>query len=254
MEAPDEEFYMSLSQTGSSDSGFPHSGSISDITGATMDSMSETLDGFPHLFRSAGKPDVPTFLLLHGTGGNEEDLLPLGSQLARTFPEGANLLSPRGQVLENGMPRFFRRIREGVFDEEDLRFRAAELARFLSAAAQSYSFQPDKVIAAGYSNGANIAAAMLILGLGPLAGGVLFRAMTPLADTPSPAVAGAPIFFSAGQRDPIVPRDNISSLAEALKSAGADVMLHWYSGGHELGQQDLDAATAWLRASKFASD
>src|SRR3954466_207184 len=140
--------------------------------------------GFVHRFERGARPSLPPLLILHGTGGNEDDLLPLGKMIA----PGAALLSPRGKVLEHGMPRFFRRLAEGVFDEEDLKLRARELAEFVRAAAAQYRFDAGRVTAVGYSNGANIASAMLLLAPGVLSRAVLFRAMVPLVPDPLPAL------------------------------------------------------------------
>jgi predicted esterase len=200
---------------------------------------------------------APTLLLLHGTGGNETDLLAVGTELAGAFPGSANLLSPRGKVLENGMPRFFRRIAEGVFDFQDVRFRAGELAAFVDAACRKYGFDPGRVIAAGYSNGANIAAALLLLYPGVLAGGVLFRAMMPVSPedaavrSPAPLAVPVPVFIGNGVRDPIAAPEQAEGLAALLRQDGVDVTLHWHSGGHELTRPDIDAARGWLAQQSF---
>jgi phospholipase/carboxylesterase len=183
-----------------------------------------------------------TFLLLHGTGGNEDDLLPLGRQLDPT----AALLSPRGQVLENGMPRFFRRLAEGVFDEEDVIRRAHELAGFVGAAALRYEFDPKEVTAVGYSNGANVAAAVLLLQPEALAGAALFRAMVPLVPPALPDLAGRRIFISSGEQDPIVPKENANQLAAMLRKAGANVTVRFEPAGHGLVRGDIDGAKEWL--------
>ena len=189
-----------------------------------------------------------TILLLHGTGGDENDLLPVGRILA----PGANLLSPRGKVLENGMNRFFRRFAEGVFDFDDIRHRAEELARFVDHACRAYHLDPLRVWAAGYSNGANIAAALLLLYPGVLAGGMLFRAMVPVppehagARGPAPLAAPVPVFISNGRRDPIAAPAEAEHLAALLRQDGADVTLHWHPGGHELTRPDVEGARDWL--------
>jgi predicted esterase len=183
-------------------------------------------------------------LLLHGTGGTEDDLLPLGKMLA----PGAALLSPRGQVLERGAPRFFRRLAEGVFDVPDLRARAGDLARFVRQAADAYGFAPGSAIAVGYSNGANIASATMLLHPGILRGAVLFRGMLPFETEPSEALAGTRVLLSNGRRDPIVPRATVDQLAATLRSAGADVTQHWQESGHELTQEAVDGARDWLAA------
>jgi predicted esterase len=185
---------------------------------------------------------APTLLLLHGTGGDENDLLPLGRMLL----PGAGLLSPRGNVLENGMPRFFRRLAEGVFDEADLRVRTAELAAFVGSAASAYGFDASSVVAVGFSNGANIAASLLLLSPGTLRGAVLFRAMIPLRPPAPPSLAGVQVLLSQGVRDPIVPRSEGEGLAELLRAGGADVTLEWQDAGHGLVDADIAAARAWL--------
>ncbi len=181
-------------------------------------------------------------LLLHGTGGNEDDLIPLGHEL----DPAAALLSPRGNVLENGMPRFFRRLAEGVFDEEDLIRRAHELADFVSAAALQYEFDPRQVTAVGYSNGANIAAAVLLLRPEVLGAAVLFRAMVPLVPPVLPKLGNTPVLISSGQQDPIVPVENAERLAAMLREAGADVTSRFESAGHALVSGDIEAAREWL--------
>ncbi len=195
---------------------------------------------FVHRFVPGRSP--ATLLVLHGTGGNEDDLLPLARELS---PE-AGLLSPRGPVLENGMPRFFRRLAMGVFDEADLRQRAAELAAFVSAAARAYVFDPARVFALGYSNGANMAAALLLLHPGSLAGGALLRAVLPLEPQVIPDLASKPVLILAGARDPDSPRARVDALAERLRSAGAAVELRWHPAGHGLAGQELRAVGDWI--------
>ncbi|MFL6451909.1 MAG: alpha/beta hydrolase [Bryobacteraceae bacterium] len=198
---------------------------------------------FIHQFIPATQPDVGiTLLLLHGTGGNEQDLLPLGRELL----PGAALLSPRGRVLENGMPRFFRRFGEGVFDIDDLKFQTHDLNNFIKSASQQYGVAKNKVVALGYSNGANIAASLLLMHPHALAGAVLFRPMVPLTPDFEPNLGHGSVFLSGGMRDPIVPRDNTEALAVMLTSFGAEVEVYWHHGGHELGQDDLTAAQQWL--------
>ena len=198
--------------------------------------------GFVHRYQPASIAGAPTLLVLHGTGGNEEDLLPFARMLA---PE-VGVLSPRGRVLERGMPRFFRRLAEGVFDEEDLKRRTAELADFVAAAAAHYAFDPANVIAAGFSNGANIAASVLLLRPGVLAGAMLFRAMVPLVPDPLPALAGTPVLLSSGERDPLVAVQETERLAALLRRAGAAVTLAWQRAGHEPTAGDVAAAREWL--------
>jgi predicted esterase len=186
-----------------------------------------------------------TLLLLHGTGGNERDLIALGREL----DPNAALLSPRGKVLESGMPRFFRRLAEGVFDLEDLKHRTNELADFVTAAAQHYGFASDNVIAVGYSNGANIAASLLLLRPEVLSAAILFRAMVPLIPDKLPNLLSVRVWIGAGDQDPIVPASETKGLVELLRRAGADVTIRFAKAGHGLTNDDLEAARHWLRAS-----
>src|SRR5215475_4876155 len=169
-----------------------------------------------------------TLLLLHGTGGNERDLLALGREL----DPNAALLSPRGKILENGMPRFFRRLAEGVFDLEDLKFRTNELADFVTAAAQHYGFVLDNLVAVGYSNGANIGASMLLLRPEIMHAAILFRAMVPLIPERLPDLSSVHVWIGAGDQDPIVPASNTKGLAELLRRGGADVTIRFANAGH----------------------
>ncbi|MCE4223956.1 alpha/beta hydrolase [Methylobacterium sp. C25] len=202
---------------------------------------------FIHRFEPGTDAGQPPLLLLHGTGGDETDLLSLGRSLA---PRAA-LLSPRGKVSENGMPRFFRRLAEGVFDEADLRFRAGELADFVEEARDAYGLPAP--IALGFSNGANIAAAMLMLRPKVLAGAVLLRAMVPLATPPAVDLAGKPVLLLSGMADPIVPEANARRLAGQLREAGADVEHAVLPAGHGLGQADLTRIEAWLQRQRLAA-
>ncbi len=183
-----------------------------------------------------------TLLLLHGTGGNEHDLIGLGREL----DPNAALLSPRGKVLENGMPRFFRRLAEGVFDLEDLKHRTNELADFIITAAQHYGFASDNVIAVGYSNGANIAASLLLLRPDRLSVAVLFRAMVPLIPERQSNLSSARVWIGSGTHDPIVPSDETKRLVQLLRNAGADVTIRYFQTGHELTMDDVENAREWL--------
>jgi predicted esterase len=183
-----------------------------------------------------------TLLLLHGTGGNENDLLALG---AAVLP-GAGLLSPRGQVLENGMPRFFRRFAEGVFDVEDVKARAAELGEFVREQAREQGFDADRVMALGYSNGANIAAAMLLTGAARFPRAVLIRAMVPLEPEAPPDLAGTEVLLATGIYDPMATADETQRLSQLLEDAGARVTVHTERTGHQIAQGDLEAAGRWL--------
>jgi phospholipase/carboxylesterase len=182
----------------------------------------------------------PALLLLHGTGGDENDLIPLG-QLLRP---GAALLSPRGQILENGQPRFFRRLAPGIFDEDDLIRRTHELADVVED--QCARQHLGQVIAVGYSNGANIAAAMLLLRPDVLSGAILFRAMLPLEPPHPPQLPGTPVLLLAGRHDNMIPQDSTQRLAVLLEQAGATVTLEWRDTGHGLQQPEFTLAHAWL--------
>jgi phospholipase/carboxylesterase len=185
--------------------------------------------------------EAPPLLLLHGTGGDENDLLPLGQAIA----PGSALLSVRGKVLEHGMPRFFRRLAEGVFDEDDVRHRATELADFVTEARKRYDLAAP--IALGYSNGANIAAAMLLLRPEELDGALLLRAMVPLREAPKADLAGKPVLIVSGKSDPIIPPSNSAQLAAMLSEAGAEVQHRTLPVGHQLSQADLTLAKAWIQ-------
>jgi phospholipase/carboxylesterase len=183
-----------------------------------------------------------TLLLLHGTGGDERDLLELG----RAIDADAALLSPRGKVLENGAARFFRRLAEGVFDEEDVIARAQELAQFVTAASNEYKIDLNNLIAVGYSNGANIAAAMMLLGIAKFSNAILFRAMVPLSKIDVPNLKTARVLISAGKFDPIVQVPIAERLAQLFESTGAKVMFKLQASGHELTENDVEAARRWL--------
>jgi predicted esterase len=198
--------------------------------------------GFRHRFLP-GSSELPPLLLLHGTGGNEDDLVPLGEALL----PGAPRLSPRGQVLENGMPRFFRRLAEGVFDMEDLRMRTHQLADFVASASEAYQLR-QRPVAVGLSNGANIAAAMLLLRPETLAGALLFRPMVPLEPDQLPDLGGVPVQINAGRADPLISAKQTEALAQLLTRAGAKVSLEWVAGGHGLTRADLETGARWLRS------
>ena len=187
-----------------------------------------------------------TLLLLHGTGGNERDLIPLGHEL----DPNAALLSPRGKTLENGRPRFFRRLAEGVFDLEDLRNRTNELADFVTSAAKHYEIDATRIVAVGYSNGANIAASMLLLRPKVLSAAILFRAMVPLVPETAPDLSATRVLISEGDHDPIVSAGEAGRLAGLLRNAGADVTIRFFPSGHELTPDDVDLARDWLAQLK----
>lgn len=204
------------------------------------DADSGSLSLFRHVVVPGQDPARPPLLLLHGTGGDEHDLLPLGQAVA----PGATLVSPRGRVLEAGMPRFFRRFSEGRFDEDDVRFRAGELAAFVAAVRATHGLAAP--VALGFSNGANIAAALLQLHPGTLAGAVLLRAMVPLREPPNADLADVPVLIVSGATDPIIPAANAALLARTLREAGAAVTHETLMAGHGLTQADLDLSTRFL--------
>ncbi|MFP3125404.1 alpha/beta hydrolase [Ectobacillus funiculus] len=193
-----------------------------------------------HIFQKG--TTATTLLLLHGTGGTEQDLLPLAEMISPS----ANVLSVRGNVLENGMPRFFRRLAEGVFDIEDLVFRTKELQEFLDEAARNYEFDRSKVIAIGYSNGANIAGSLLFHYKNALQAAILFHPMVPRRGVALPSLTEIPVFIGAGNNDPICPPQETNDLAALLQDAGADVQLSWHSFGHQLTRDEVAAAKTWF--------
>jgi phospholipase/carboxylesterase len=182
-------------------------------------------------------------LLLHGTGGDERDLLSLGRKVA---PRAA-LLSPRGNVSENGALRFFKRFAEGVFDLDDVARRAGDLARWLAAARARYELaEPD---ALGFSNGANTAAAMLLArghDAAPLRRVILLRAMVTVPTTPGVRLDGVSVLLISGTRDPIVPVENAKRLAAQMTAAGATVRHEILPAGHDLTPDDLRLARGFL--------
>ena len=211
-----------------------------------MEIVKHELNGFILNFLHAAPgrtASSPTLLLLHGTGGDENSLLDLGRMLA----PGLAILSPRGKVLENGMPRFFRRLAEGVFDLPDLKLRTHELADLIAAASVAYKFDPAQVIAVGYSNGANIAASMLLDYPGVLSASLLFHPMVPFVPQTLPDLSKTPVFISAGRHDPIVLASETERLVALLQQSGAEVAAHWYSGGHEVSHAEVRDAKAWLQ-------
>lgn len=195
-----------------------------------------------HIFQKGTDPKIPTLVLLHGTGGTESDLLPL----AQIIAPAASVLSIRGNVLENGMPRFFRRLAEGVFDEEDLLFRTKELGEFLDQAANEYGLDRQNMVAVGYSNGANIAGSLLFHHKNSLKGAILHHPMVPRRGVELPDLSGTPIFIGAGRNDPICPPQETEDLQHLLEGAGASVALHWENQGHQLTSSEVHAAAAWF--------
>ena len=204
--------------------------------------MAEESLSFVHRFVPAETPDAPTLLLLHGTGGDENDLLPVG----RMLDERAALLSPRGKILEHGMPRFFRRLAEGVFDHEDLMDRTHELAGFVDRAVDEYDIDQRRLFAVGFSNGANVAASLLLTYPRLLAGAILLRAMVPFEPDKTPDLSRIRVYLAAGRSDQMVPPENTERLAQVLREAGADVTLDWQPGGHGIGPEEIQAARNWF--------
>lgn len=206
-------------------------------------------DGFVHVFTPAAEPDAPTLLLLHGTGADEHDLLPLGRALA----PGAALLSPRGKVDENGMNRWFRRLREGVFDVEDLIERTAELAGFVTEAVRAYDLDPERIVVSGFSNGANTGAALLLLHPHLLRGAVLFAAGAPLQGRePDPVdLSGVRVFLGSGRADPVTTIDQARLVASQLRARGARVRAEEHPGGHQVEPGVLERARAWFEQARF---
>ena len=196
-----------------------------------------------HLFIKGKDQTKPTLLLLHGTGGTERDLIPLAAEI----DPNANVLSVRGNVLENGMPRFFRRLAKGVFDEEDLIFRTKELNDFLDAAADQYDFDRTNILALGYSNGANIAASLLFHYTDALIGAILHHPMVPRRGITLPDLNGKSVFISAGTNDPICSSKESEELYTLLENAHAKVTIHWESNQHQLTYSEVDAAAKWYK-------
>ena len=194
-----------------------------------------------HIFKAGKDLNRPTLLLLHGTGGDENDLLPL----AERIDNQASVLSVRGNVLENGMARYFRRLEEGIFDEEDLVFRTKELNDFLDKAAEEYGFERDNIIAIGYSNGANIAGSLLFHYKDSLKAAILHHPMVPIRGLKLPDLSGKSVFIAAGINDPICPPEESKELKDLLEKANAKVELHWEDNGHQLTNTEVEEASKW---------
>lgn len=202
-----------------------------------------------HVFHKGSNPDLPTLLVLHGTGGTETDLIPLAEMVS---PK-SNILGVRGNVSEHGMSRFFRRLAEGVFDVEDLIFRTKELHEFLDEAAKTYNFDRSNVVAIGYSNGANIAGSLLFHYADSLKGAILHHPMVPLRDKELPDLSGVPVFIAAGKNDPMCAPQESEDLQQLLEGAGASVQLHWENHGHQLSRTEVIAAAAWFKQNLISN-
>lgn len=198
--------------------------------------------GYVHRFRPATSGSRDTLLLLHGTGGNEDDLI----GIAGTIGPGAAVISPRGNVLESGAPRFFHRLAEGVFDPAEVRSRGEELARFIRAAVASYDLDPARVFALGYSNGANIASTVMLIDPEIILAAILLRPMLVFEPVEKVDLRGKEVLISAGRVDPIVPVASVQKLADVLEERGAGVTLEWQLGGHNLVPSEIKEASDWL--------
>lgn len=198
-----------------------------------------------HIFQKGTDITAPVLVLFHGTGGTERDLLPLAQAISPT----SSVLSVRGNVLENGMPRFFRRLAEGIFDEEDLIFRTKELYDFLDQAAVEHGFDRNNLVAIGYSNGANIAGSLLFHYPNALRGAILHHPMVPRRGIQLPDLSGIPIFIGAGQNDPICSPQETEELQKLLSEAGSTVAVHWEQAGHQLTRSEVEAAGTWFKTN-----
>jgi phospholipase/carboxylesterase len=199
--------------------------------------------GFIHRFVPAeDKTSAETLVVLHGTGGDENDLIGIGQAVA----PGAAILSPRGNVLENGAPRFFKRLAEGVFDPKEVQSRGKELSRFIRAAISKYGLNPERVFALGYSNGANVASTVMFIEPGLLRGAIMFRPMVVFEPDERPDLSGAGVFISAGRMDPIVPTKGVERLVELFEASRAEVTLKWQLAGHNLLPSEVRDAADWL--------
>lgn len=199
--------------------------------------------GFVHRFRPPGSPaSLDTLVVLHGTGGNEDDLI----GIAQTVAPGTAVISPRGKVLENGNPRFFRRLAEGVFDPAEVRSRAEELAKFIREAASRYGRDPKRVFALGYSNGANIASTVMLIEPGVIRAAVLLRPMLVFQPQEKTDLTGTAALISAGRVDPIVPIASVEALVQLLEARGAEVTLKWQLGGHNLVPSEVKDGAEWF--------
>jgi phospholipase/carboxylesterase len=207
-----------------------------------MNAANDDLELVHRFVTGEGRAASTTLLLLHGTGGDENDLLPLGASLL----PGAAILSPRGAVRERGMPRFFARLSEGVFDLEDLAARTEQLIRFVNGAIVKYSIDAHRIVAVGFSNGANIAASVLLTEAGIRQGAVLIRAMVPFEPARPVALGGTPVLLLSGQWDPIATPEQARRLEQLLANAGAAPTLTFFDAGHELTRGDIAAAASFL--------
>ena len=199
--------------------------------------------GFVHRFLPAPETGSgETLIVLHGTGGDENDLIGIGQAVA----PGAAILSPRGNVSENGASRFFKRLAEGVFDPKEVRSRADELARFIRAAITRYGLDPTRIYALGYSNGANVASTVMFIEPALLQGAILFRPMVVFEPEETRDLSGSSVLISAGRMDPIVPASSVERLVELFEASRAEVTLKWQLTGHSLAPSEVREAAEWL--------
>ncbi|MBB3663379.1 phospholipase/carboxylesterase [Prauserella sediminis] len=189
-----------------------------------------------------GAQAEPVLLLLHGTGGTPDDILALGKELSPS----STMIAPAGPVSENGAARWFRRLAEGVFDVEDVIVRAGELAEFIEVARDRYDLAGRRLVAAGFSNGANIAAAVALLRPDVLDEVVLFSAMSPLPEPPAADLHGGRVFLANGRQDPMAPLDSSERLVRTFRDRGAEVTEYWHPGGHQITADGLESARQWL--------
>ena len=211
---------------------------------STQTSNSADLELVHRFSTGEGRHAQTTLLLLHGTGGDENDMVPVGESLL----PGAAILSPRGAVRERGLPRFFARLAEGVFDLEDLALRTQQLIRFVNGAVAKYELDPSRLVAVGFSNGANIAASVLLTGPSVFSHAILFRAMVPFEPRHPAKLDGTPVLLSSGEWDPIATPEHARRLQTLLSAAGAKPTLNFFDAGHELTRGDVSAAASWIAA------
>jgi predicted esterase len=210
-----------------------------------MTSSAADLELIHRFTTGEGQNASTTLLMLHGTGGDENDLVPLGASLL----PGAAILSPRGAVTERGAPRFFKRLAEGVFDLEDLALRTQQLIRFVNGAIEKYELDRSRIIAVGFSNGANIAASVMLTGPAVFSHAILFRAMVPFEPKQPAKLGGTPVLLSSGEWDPIATPAQARRLQSLLTAAGANTSINFFNAGHDLTRDDVLDAAHWIAAT-----
>lgn len=200
-----------------------------------------SIESFIHIYNEPLMGNTTIFLLLHGTGGDENDLI----QLAKMIDPQAGILSLRGNIDENGMNRFFERKAMGVLDEESLKKETVKLYDFLNAAASEYHFKKEQLVVLGYSNGANIASSLLFHYKDAFNQGMLLHPMVPLRTVELPDLSRQRLFIGAGENDPICPPEETEELEQMLSKTGASITMYWGKDGHSLSQNELNAASMW---------